>query len=123
MKTRNLAQLAVVAILATGFGSAAAQDDTVENYLDFDRVDTNGNGCVDWEELRNASLLFWSTLDLNQDNVLVGDEHPEAVDANGEPVRPASVDTTRFQAAMYVAFDTADKDQNDCLSRKEYESD
>lgn len=123
MNKGKLAQYAAVAALAIGFGNAAAQDATVETYLDFDRVDTDGNGCVDWEELRNASLLFWHALDLNRDNILAGDEHPEAVDGDGEPVRPASVDTTRFQAAMYVAFDTADKDQDDCLSRREYESD
>lgn len=122
MNTKRFTQLAVVLALATGFGSATAQDNTAEDFLDYDRVDTNGDDCVDWEELRNASLLFWDTLDLNKDNVLVGDEHPEAVDADGEAVRPASVDTTRFQAAMYVAFDTADKDQDDCLSRREYES-
>ena len=123
MSKKIFVRSAAVLALALNFSTATAQDSAAENYLDFDRVDTNGDDCIDWEELRNGAMQFWDALDLNNDNIVAGDEHPEAVDANGEPVRPPSVAVTYYQSHMYVAFDQADKDQNACLSRREYESD
>ena len=111
------------AILTLSFGTTIADDSSDNDYLNFDRVNTNGDDCVDWEEFRNGAMRFWDALDLNKDNVLAGDEHPEAVDANGQPVRPPSVAVTRYLASMHIAFDQADKDEDACLSRREYDTD
>lgn len=119
---KSLAMIAGSAIVFSFAGSVLA-DDEMEGMLDFQRVDTNGDECVDWEELRNASLRFFRSLDHNSDNLIAGEEHPRAVNDKGETVTPRTVDTSRFQSAIYDAFDTADKDQNGCLSRREYESD
>lgn len=103
-------------------GTALAEDE-MDDIFSFERVDTNGDECVNWEEMRNSSLQIFYMLDANRDNLIAGEEHPTAVNDAGEPVRPRNVDTSRFQAAMYVAFDTADKDKDGCLSRKEYSDD
>ena len=102
------------------FAGTALAEDEMDDIFNFERVDTNGDECVDWEEMRNRSLQFFYMLDANRDNLIAGEEHPTAVNDAGEPVRPRNVDTSRFQAAMYDAFDTADKDQDGCLSRNEY---
>ena len=123
MKTTESITMIAVGMAILMFSGVALADEDMQGVLNFDRVDVNGDACVDWEELRNSSLRFFESLDTNRDNLIAGDEHPPAVNEKGEAVRPGTVDTSRFQAAMYVAFDTADQDQDGCLSRKEYESD
>ncbi len=123
MKIKQLVTFLAGSVVLFTLAKTALADDELEGILDFERVDTNGDECVDWEELRNSSLKFFRALDANRDNLIAGEEHPEAVNDAGEPVRPNNVDISSFQAAMYDAFDTADKDKDGCLSRKEYSDD
>ncbi len=123
MKIKKLMTCLSGSVLVLALANTALAEDELEGILNFEQVDTNGDECVDWEELRNSSLQFFYMLDANRDNLIAGEEHPEAINDAGETVRPRNVDTSRFQAAMYVAFDTADKDQDGCLSRREYSED
>lgn len=123
MKIKQLVTFLAGSVVLFTLAKTALADEELEGILDFERVDTNGDECVDWEELRNSSLKFFRALDANRDNLIAGEEHPEAVNDAGEPVRPNNVDISSFQAAMYDAFGTADKDKDGCLSRKEYSDD
>ena len=123
MKIKQLVTFLASSVVVFALANTALAEDELEEIFNFDRVDTNGDECVNWEELRNSSLEVFDALDANHDNLIAGEEHPTAVNDAGEPVRPRTVDTSRFQAAMYVAFDTADKDKDGCLSRKEYSDD
>ena len=115
----NSARLLFVSLAFAVFCGPAAQaaDDSMTDFL---LADTDGDDCVSWEELRNRAVIIFHQLDVNGDGLIFGEEHPPAVNAAGETVRPSGVEIGSFQAELYIAFDTADKDQNGCLSRKEF---
>ena len=88
----------------------------------FEKADYDGNGCVDWEEMSNMGKQVFGALDLNDDGVIAGDEHPTARNAKGEEVvQLPAVSTAAFQAELRKAFERADKDGSGCLAENEYE--
>ena len=112
-------------LLMTGVSAVSAQDsekpaEPPTPEMKFERADSDGNGCVSWEELRNQGAIIFATLDLNNDGVIAGDEHPKAVNAKGEKVQPNSVDLEAFNAAFREAFERADQDASECLDKKEF---
>lgn len=114
--------LLVVSLSATlaGFSAASAQNAAVD-VDQFLLADTDGSGCVDWEELRNRGAIIFDVLDDNNDGIISGDEHLEAVTVDGEEVRPDSVDITRFQVSLRISFDRGDEDGDGCLDREEWD--
>ncbi len=119
MKYRKSTGLFGGLVLGLAFSAGANAQD---NELDFEIVDTDGDACVTWEELRNRSMDVWGAMDLNDDGLIAGEELPSTTNEKGETVRPAgSIDLTKFQAAMYDAFQAADKDKDGCLSKSEFD--
>lgn len=105
-------------IVSLGLGTVAGAEDE----MSFERTDTNGDGCVSWEELRNASIAVWGAMDLNGDGLITGEELPPVTNEKGETVRTrGTIDLAVFQAALDDAFEAADKDKDGCLNRPEFE--
>ena len=113
-------RIALLALaLSLPFGAANAQNEIID--VDgFTVADTDGNGCVTWEEMRNEAVLVFHALDLNGDGLIKGEEHPAAVTVDGEEVDTRAIDPGRFQAALRTSFLEADKDGNGCLGRDEW---
>lgn len=117
MKHMKLKSLLAATLLGVGSLSAAQAEETEID--GFAYMDVNGNDCIDWEELRNYGVRIFHALDQNHDGIVTGEEHPEALDINGNLVDPTSVSIGTFQASWYIAFRVADKDGDKCLNRAE----
>lgn len=123
MKHRNTFAWLLAAAALTLAPPALAQD-AADVAIDdgFEKADYDGDGCVDWEEMRNMGKQVFGALDLNDDGTIAGDEHPTARNAKGEQVvELPAVSTAAFQAELRKSFERADKDGSGCLDKDEYE--
>lgn len=120
-KAFNLILAAAMALTFCSAVQAQAEEAKAKTPAEkFAQSDTDGDGCVSWEELRNQGSILFAHLDTNSDGVISGDEHVKAVNAKGEAVQPNSVDAESFQVALKESFDRADTDSNGCLSMAEF---
>lgn len=112
--------LLALAMLGLSLG-VQAESETEIDVDEFTLADFDGNGCVDWEELRNRGMLFFHALDTDDNGVIAVEEHVFAKNARGEVVQPGAVDATAFQVHLKDAMDHADRNNNGCLDRKEWD--
>lgn len=113
----------LLATAALVLAAPALAQDNADIAIDngFEKADVDGNGCVDWEEMRNMGKIVFGALDLNGDGAIAGDEHPLARNAKGEEVVDLpNVPTAAFQVELKNSFERADKDESGCLSPEEY---
>lgn len=94
---------------------------SAETELDVDQftlADFDGSGCIDWEELRNRGMLFFSAMDIDNNGIIAAEEHPATKDKDEVP---SEVTATSFQVHLKDAMDHADRNNDGCLDRKEWE--
>lgn len=120
------ASVAMMAVLVLGSisGQTIAQSNSVD-LNKFELADTDGNGCVSWEELRNRAMVFFASLDIDEDGIVTVNEHLAAIgadtmDEDGEAMPVKVIDPGRFQAAMRESFNLADENEDACLDEKEW---
>jgi Ca2+-binding EF-hand superfamily protein len=116
----RIAAVAFSISLTLSFTTPTTAQDEIIDVDGFTIADTDGDGCVNWEEMRNEAVLVFHSLDLNGDGFIEGEEHPEAVTVEGEQIDSRSITPDRFQAALRKSFLAADKDGDGCLNRDEW---
>lgn len=106
--------LALALSLTLGAGVAQAQD-AAGNHGTLDKLDRNGNGCLDLEEGRNFSSRQFHHLDKDGNGTLEGKEVPPGGDA-----RALTLDA--WQDAYSAGFAQADSNGNGCLEPAELQA-
>jgi Ca2+-binding EF-hand superfamily protein len=129
MNRKRMSPVATILIVA-GASMAAPEtaQDSVEDLNNFELADTDGNGCVSWEEMRDRAMVFFDSLDFDGDGIVTVNEHLAAIgadttDEDGEPVPVKVVDPARHQASLRVSFNLSDRDDSGCLESEAWEND
>ena len=129
MNRIRMSLLATILIVAgASMPATATAQESAEDLNKFELADTDGSGCISWEEMRNRAMVFFDSLDFDGDGIVTVNEHLAAIGAdttyeNGDPMPVKVIDPARYQASLRVSFDLADKDDSACLEREEWEDD
>lgn len=123
-RLQHLCPALVIAALLAGAPAATAdvKPTAAEIKTAFKAADFDGDSKVSWEEFRNRVVAAFGHLDRNSDGRIAAEEHPPAINKNGETVQPGVVSVEEFTASAQTAFKVADKNSDGKLSFAEWTS-
>ena len=122
MKAVAMRAAVIAAMLGSCMGTVQAQDKAAPpSGTDkvVERLDRNGNGCVDLEEGRNYTSRRFHQLDKNADGTLDATEAPPGP---GEATESRPISLADWQDAYSARFASLDGDGNGCLGTAEVEA-
>lgn len=124
---REILLMGLVAALGAGVllaGTAPAQERSPTRQRDpaaeFALADFNNDGCVNWEELRNRSMIVFGGLDINGDGVITADELKHLVEDGTDVPPDTAVEMATLQAALRTSFEKEDADGSGCIDPSEW---